>query len=243
MLKRKLEAAAFAITVSSYNKQIMIDECGPELGEKIHVVYGGVDTDRLAPRPRADSEGPFRILCVARFEEVKGHAYLVEACRLLRQRGVGFECHLIGGGPLRRRVERQIAHAGLADRVCVLGALPYGQVIERFLEASVVVLATVPASSGKREGIPNVLKEAMACGLPVVASSMAGIPELVEHGRCGLLVSPRDASALADALHRLEADPTLRRRLGKAGREKVARQFSLHRSTARRAELFGRTMA
>ncbi|MHC4415215.1 MAG: glycosyltransferase [Planctomycetota bacterium] len=242
MLKQKLEAAAFAITVSSYNKELMVNECGPPVGDKIHVIYGGVDTDRLSPRPGAQSDEPFRIVCVARFEEVKGHAYLVEACRLLRDRGVGFECHLIGDGPLRQTVERQIAQAGLKDRVKLLGARPYADVIEQLSRASVVVLATVPAASGKREGIPNVLKEAMACGLPVVASSISGIPELVDHGGSGFLVPPRDTSALADVLQRLHGAPAVRRQMGRAGRERIVRAFNLRASVAQRAALFLETL-
>ena len=238
MLAAKVEAAAFAITVSSFNKDVMVEECGPHAHEKIHVVYGGVDLDRL-PGPReARPGGPFRVLCVARFEEVKGHACLVEACRLLRDRGVRFECHLVGDGPLRERLTRQVAGAGLGNRVVLHGACAYGDVLKHLSRADVAVLATVPASNGKREGIPNVLKEAMACGLPVVASHISGIPELVEDGRSGLLVPPGDAAALADALQRLHDDPALRRTMGCAGRERIVGEFDLRASTRRRAELF-----
>ena len=110
--------------------------------------------------------------------------------------------------------------------------------IEKLSHADVFVLATVPTRSGKREGIPNVLKEAMACGLPVVASSISGIPELVDNGRSGILVPPRDIFALADALQKLNDDPALRHQMGLAGRKKVVREFNLRTSTAKRAELF-----
>jgi len=241
MLRRKLDAADFAIAVSSFNKHVMVEACGPGVADKIHVVYGGVDVDRL--RPRAGSEtgtarGTFRILCVARFEAVKGHRYLIEACRILKERGVPFECILVGDGKRRSRIERQIAETGLADRVKLDGPRSYAEVIERLSTASALVLPTVPAADGKREGIPNVLKEAMACGLPVVASAVSGIPELVEHQRSGLLLPARDAVALADALEQLWADPALRHRLGHNGRDKVVRDFNLRDSTARRAALF-----
>jgi glycosyltransferase involved in cell wall biosynthesis len=101
----------------------------------------------------------------------------------------------------------------------------------------------VPASNGKREGIPNVLKEAMACGLPVVSSRISGIPELVEDGRSGLLVKPGDTAALADALQRLHDDPALRRTMGCAGRERIVGDFDLRDSTRRRAELFATAAA
>lgn len=238
MLDRKIEAAQFAITVSEYTKKVMVDECGPGAGDKIHVIYGGVDTDVLSPDIKSDSDGPLQILCVARFEEVKGQTYLVEACRMLRDRGVNFKCHLVGEGPLRSKIEKQITRAALEDRVKLHSACSHTEVIEKLSQADVVALATVPASSGKREGIPNVLKEAMACGLPVVGVAISGIPELVEHGKSGFLVAPRDTMALADALQRLNDDLELRRSMGLAGRQKIVRQFNLRTSAAKRAQLF-----
>ncbi len=241
MLHRKIEEAAFAITVSAFNKDLMLKECGDHLREKIHVIYGGIDTDRFSPRAPAPlpAPRPVRILCVARFEEVKGHACLVEACRILRDRGIAFECRLIGDGPLQAAIARQVGAAALGTVVHFDGALSHGEVARHLAESDVAVLATVPARSGKREGIPNVLKEAMAAGLPVVASPLGGIPELVDDDCSGLLVPPGNPAALAEALAHLAADPGLRRRLGAAGREKILAEFDLRRSTARRAELFG----
>ena len=152
-----------------------------------------------------------------------------------RHHTMGFKA---GDGELLSKVEKQIARAGLSDRVKLHGACPQVEVIKKLSQADVVVLATVQASSGKREGIPNVLKEAMACGLPVVASSISGIPELVDHERSGILIPPRDTHALADALQRLNDDSALRRRMGQAGRKKVVQEFNLPASTAKRAELF-----
>ena len=237
MLKQKIGAAACAISVSSYNKEIIVDECGPGVRDKVHVIYGGVDVDLLSPDPSRPA-GPFRILCIARFEEVKGHSYLVEACRLLRKRGVAFECRLLGNGPLFPLVEKQVVHAGLGKEVRLLGPRTYQEVICELRQADTVVLPTAPTANGKCEGIPNVLKEAMACGLPVVASSVGGIPELVDDGRTGMLVPPKDAAALADALQHLSEDGALRRQFGRAGREKIVRDFNLRISTARRAHLF-----
>jgi glycosyltransferase involved in cell wall biosynthesis len=238
MLKEKLEAAEFAIAVSSDNKKIMVDECGSRLAKKIHVIHGGVDVSRLVSNPKRGAVSSFRILCVARFEEVKGHAYLVEACKLLRERGVPFECRLVGDGPLMSKVKRQIQQAGLQDAIHLLGAHAYPEVIQELRQADVVALPTAPTADGKREGIPNVLKEAMACGLPVLASAVGGIPELVEHEHTGILLRPRDAVSLADALQRLSTDRALCERLGEAAREKVAREFNLRTSTAQRTKLF-----
>jgi len=112
------------------------------------------------------------------------------------------------------------------------------EVVQEFLQADVLVLPTAPTASGKCEGSPTVLKEAMACGLPVVSSLVGGIPEIVDDKRTGILVHPRDAAALADALQQLHGDAFLRRQLGRAGREKALREFDLKDSTARLARLF-----
>ena len=237
MLRQKVNAAECAIAVSSYNKKVIVDECGLGIKDKVHVIYGGVDVDLLSPH-LSRSGGPLTILCIARFEEVKGHAYLVEACRLLRDRGVAFACYLIGNGPLLSSIKKQVARAGLCEEVRLLGPCSYRQVISQLRQADIVVLPTAPTANGKCEGIPNVLKEAMACGLPVVACPVGGIPELVDDGRTGILVPSRNAGALADALQRLGDDRGLRQQLGRAARETIVRKFNLSTSTASRAGLF-----
>jgi colanic acid/amylovoran biosynthesis glycosyltransferase len=237
MLKEKLAASRFSIAVSESNRDVMVAAGGQPAAEKIHVIYGGIDTDRFSPSRKSRSD-EFRIVCVARFEEVKGHAQLVEACGQLRDRGVEFECDLVGDGEWRSRIEQHIAAAGLGRHVRLHGACAEGHVIEALSRATVFVLATVPARNGKREGIPNVLKEAMACGLPVVASRISGIPELVEHEQSGLLVRPNDVKALADALERVKSDPDLRARLGQAARARIVDMFDIRLSTRRRVHLF-----
>ena len=238
MLKTKLAAAEFMFTVSSYNKDVIVKECGQPMRDKVHILYGGIDTERFKPSGHEDVDGPFQILCVSRFEPVKGFAQLVEACRLLHERGVDFECHLVGDGELRTQIEEQIVQSGLSGKVISHGARTQAEVIDRLAHSSVLALATIFSPDGKREGIPNVLKEAMSCGLPVVASNVSGIPELVEHEKSGLLVPPNEPAAIADALERLKADPALRRRLGQAGRAKVLSQFDLQNSTSTRVRLF-----
>jgi glycosyltransferase involved in cell wall biosynthesis len=241
MLKEKIAASDFALAVSSDLKRIMVGECDSNLHEKIHVISGGVDVDRLTPPAVRRSAGPLRILCIARFEEVKGHSYLIEACRVLRERGAAFECRLVGEGPLARVIEKQIEEAGLRREVQSLGPLSYQEVIDELRDADVLVLPTSPTAAGDREGMPTVLQEAMACGLPVVSCLVEGIAELVEDELTGILVPPKNATALADAFQRLKNDPALRLRMGRAGRQKVVQKFSLKANTARRAALFLKT--
>ena len=228
MLDRKVGAAAFAVAISEFNRRLMMSACGDEAGEKIHVIHCGVDETVFGATRPAERRSRVEIVCVASFEQVKGHRFLVEACRRLGQRGVDFVCHLVGDGPLRRDVKRRIAAAGLRDRVIVHGPRPRQAVARMVAGSDIVVLASAPTRSGKREGIPVALMEAMATGRPVVASATGGIPELVAHEDTGLLVAPGDAAALADALETLARDAALRTRMGAAGAEKVRREFDLH---------------
>ncbi len=238
MLDAKVEAAAFAVTVSAYNREVIVRECGEQVRDKVRVVHCGVDPEVFRPGGHGRGVGVFRLVCVASFEEVKGHRYLVDACRLLRGRGVDFECDLVGEGPLRRAVEARAEAAGLAGRFRFHGGLPRPRVVQLLADADAAVLASHPTRGGKREGIPVALMEAMAAGLPVVATEISGIPELVQAGLTGFLVPSGDPVALADALERLAADAALRARMGKAGRAKVEREFNLRANTASLVRLF-----
>jgi glycosyltransferase involved in cell wall biosynthesis len=178
-------------------------------------------------------------VCVGTLHEVKGQRHLVEACRLLADQGVDVRCHLVGSGPDEGDLRRQVADAGLDDRVVLEGNRTTDEVAALLQRADVLVTPSVPTRQGKREGIPVVLMEAMSTALPVVASDLSGIPELVEDGRSGLLVPPGDAGGLARALRRLAEDPALAARLGRAGRAQVEGGFDVHQSARRLVELFG----
>ncbi len=238
MLDKKVAAAAFAVTVSEFNKALMVRECGDGAREKIHVIHCGIEPALFTPPPRRDGPGPMQVLCVSTLRRVKGHQYLIEACRLLRERGVEFVCHLVGEGPLRRKVEAQIERAGLRSQIRLHGGLPRLEVIKLMATADVAVIASNPTQAGRQEGIPVTLMEAMACGLPVVATAITGIPELVDSGISGLLVPAGDPTALADALQALGRDPGLREKMGRAGREKVVREFNLQVNVQQLLDLF-----
>lgn len=237
MLDKKVEAAAFAVTVSTFNKQVMLEACGQPAHGKIHIIHCGIDPRVFLPAVKVEANGPFRMICVASFEEVKGHQYLVAACQILREEKVDFVCDFIGDGPTRAKIEKQIARARLQDRVLLHGSRKRAEVAEMLRAADVKVLASVPTRNGKREGVPVVLMEAMASGLPVVSSKLSGIPELVEEGRTGMLVAPGDVGALARALRKLFEEPALRSSMGQAGREKVLRDFNLPNNTQKLARV------
>ena len=231
MLYEKVAEAAFVVTISNFNKEFILEKCGEQFREKVHTVYCGVDTQVFQPSQREDSQeksvGPLNILCIGTLYEVKGHTYLIEACRLLMDRGVDFACNLVGDGPDRPLLMKQVEESGLSGRVIFHGQLERPEIVGMLRRADVFTLPSVPTDSGRREGIPVVLMEAMASGLPVVSSDISGIPELVESGSSGLLVPPRNSEALADSLEQLSKDPDLRKKLGKAGRAKVNQEFDL----------------
>ncbi len=241
MLKEKIDAARFAVMISEYNRNLVLDDCRGVDAGKVHVIHCGADTERFAPPTSRERDGPFSIACVGSFIEVKGHRHLVEACRLLKDRGRPLHCHLIGDGPLRRRIEDEVAAAGLADAFVLHGPLARPDVARLMARCDAIVQPSVPTRRGSREGIPVSLMEGMATGLPVVASQISGIPELVEDGRNGFLTPPGDATVLAGAIERLMVDPGLCRRLGAAGREKVLLEFDLFRNAARLVQLIRRS--
>ena len=228
MLCQKTAEAVFVVTISNFNREIFARECGEWTREKVRVLHCGVDTGAFQPKPdRRPADQPFTILCVGTLHEVKGQKHLLEACRLLQERGVDFACRFVGDGPDQEMLVQQVAQAGLEDRVHFEGRLTRQDVIAAYRHADVVVAPSVPSSDNRREGIPVVLMEAMSSGVPVIASDLSGIPELVEDGVSGLLVPPGDARAIADALEKLYRDEAERQRLGQGGRDRVRREFDL----------------
>ncbi len=237
MLATKVAEAAFVVTISRDNQALIESTAGAPASGKVDVIHCGVDPAAFSPVERA-IDGPLRIVAVGTLHEVKGQAHLIDACQLLVERGVDVTCRFIGDGPDRDALSARIAEHGLAGRVTLAGRMTSDAVAAELADADVLAAPSVPTRGGKREGIPVVLMEAMAAGLPVVASRLSGIPELVTDGVDGLLVAPGDAVALADALARLAADPALRARLGAAGRATVLREFDVDRNAAQLAARF-----
>jgi glycosyltransferase involved in cell wall biosynthesis len=229
-LCEKVRDAKFVIAISQYNQSSILDHCGDEYSDKVHVVHCGVDTNAFRPSEKGEPEAdqrPLRIVCTGTLHEVKGQTYLVEACAELQRRGVSFECHFVGDGPDKAALQAQVEAAQLTDKFVFHGNVPREQVIATLALADVVVQPSVPSSDGRREGIPVALMEAMACGAPVVASELSGIPELIDSQVSGILVPPRDAPKIAETLEMLSRDPALRRKLGQAGRQRILDHFNL----------------
>lgn len=237
MLCEKIAKASAVVTISSYNKAFIAEKCGTAAALKVHVIYCGVDTRIFTPRTaRLQQSGnqispkALNILCIGTLYEVKGHTYLIEACRMLRDQGIDFTCNLVGDGPMLQSLMEQVSTSALEEKVCFHGLLTRQEIVKMLQKADVLVVPSVPTREGRREGIPVVLMEAMASGVPVIASHISGIPELVEDGVSGLLVEPRRSEALASALSSLYEDPQCWQRLSVAGRQRVESGFDLTRN-------------
>jgi colanic acid/amylovoran biosynthesis glycosyltransferase len=238
MLCTKVREAAFVVAISDFNRAVIVEECGERVRSRLEMIHTGVDVTHFRPAPTQHRNGPLVIVCVGTLHEVKGQTHLVEACRQIAEAGIDFRCHFVGSGPDRESLQRQIAAAGLTAHIILDGELDRTALAERLREADVLVAPSVPTRQGKREGIPVVLMEAMASGLPVIASRLSGIPELVEHERSGLLVDPGNPVALADALSRLAADPQLRSLLAEEGRRRVESEFDIRLNARKLAAMF-----
>ena len=221
-LKRKLEAARFTVTCTEANRAVL---AGIAPHAPVHRMYHGVDHALFHPaRRRLAGQVPM-IVSVGRLRAKKGLDCLIDACALLRQRGQAFTCEIVGYGEEMAGLQAQIEALGLAGQVRLVGKLAREQVIERYARAAVYVQPSRIAADGDRDGIPNVLLEAMAMGLPVVASNVSGIPELVSSGVNGLLVTPDQPADLADAIVRLLKQPALCADLGCRARQTVTELF------------------
>lgn len=243
-LGSKLRAAAFVRVISEFNRRYLLKWFPAVAPEKVFVVHVGIpledyDPSESTPIPPGDGAGT-RVVSVAGLRPYKGLSVLVDACRILRDQGIDIRCTIVGEGPLRRTLERQIAAQGLEGRVHLAGALTQGRVAELLRDRPIFALPSVVLRSGMMDGIPVALMEAMAAGAPVLASRISGIPELIEDGVGGILLEPGDSRALARSIRHLVEDPELARSLAEAGARKVRAEFSLDRCTRQLLELVDR---
>ena len=233
----KIREARFVATVSDFNKHHLDSLAARTGASNVVRLYNGIDLARFAPANRPQRLAG-SILSVGRLVEKKGHDDLVKACRLLRDRDVDFRCEIVGDGPLRGALEAQIAAHALEDRIVLLGARTHEHVRDMMQRAAAFVLPCVVSASGDRDGLPTVLLEALASGLPAISTRVAGIPEIIRHERTGLLVEPSAPAALADAMEHLLNDRLLSARLAAGGRQHALRHFDLAANVAALARLF-----
>jgi len=237
LLKEKIRRARFVVTCTRANLKHLQQIAGPALSRKIHLIYHGLPLTEFAPTRAKPEPGLPTILAVGRLVEKKGFSVLIQACRILQDRGIAFDCLLIGEGLERPRLERLIADLNLRYRVQILGAMTQTELLPYFRQADVLVCPSVIDRDGDRDGLPNVLLEALAMKVPVVATSVGGIPELIEHEETGLLCPPGDPQALANALERVIQDRALADSLTEKGRQRVVAKFDVRANVKQLAQL------
>jgi len=234
-LERKLKDASEVVTISDFHLAYLRETYG-HLADHVIRVYNGLDLEEfpyLEPRHR-----PPVILAVGRLVEKKGFADLIDACALLAERGRPFRCRIIGAGTLKTELQARIEGLGLADAIELVGPRPQNEVIQEMRNAAVLAMPCIVGADGDRDGLPNVIQEALALGTPVISTDVTGIPEVVRDGETGLQVPQNDSIALAHALERLLGDPDLRVRLAREARKLIEAEFDIRRNTARRRALF-----
>jgi glycosyltransferase involved in cell wall biosynthesis len=237
-LARKIAKARFVVTCTRYNADHLSRIARRAAASTpIHTIYHGIDVDFFSfgatPRPQT----PCRILSVGRLVAKKGYDDLIDALTILDRAGLDFEFIHIGSGDMEGEIRRLIRLRNLEHRVRLLGTLTHDEVLAHYRQAHCVALACRVAEDGDRDGIPNVLIEAMAVGVPVVSTRVSAIPELVEDGVTGTLVEPRRPEAMARALARVLTDRTDRIETLRRARQKVEREFDQKRCVMRLHEL------
>ncbi len=236
-LRDKLRQASFVLCISDFCRSQLCALTPPEEWSKFTVVRLGVDPVLLQPAVRgitADRApaADLRLVCTGRLVPEKGQRILLETLLHLRDRGVRVHATLIGAGPEAGGLREFVADHGLADSVDFTGALAHAATLDRVRSADIFVLPSFA------EGVPVALMEAMAFAVPCVSTTIAGIPELIETGRSGLLVPPANVEALANAIASLAAEPALRLYLGASGRERIVRNYNLPLNHERLAASF-----
>jgi glycosyltransferase involved in cell wall biosynthesis len=228
LLRTKLRRAAFVACISQWHRQ-WYQSIQAEDSNKYEIIRCGVDVETWRPAKTArqsSEETPLSIFTLCRLVEKKGVDTLIAAVAELNRRGIRAELTIAGDGPDQARLQALAAELCCGDWLRWLGAVDHSQVPAMLAKSDLFALACRQDAAGDRDGIPVVLIEAMACGVPVVSGDLPAIRELIEDGVSGLLVDGNNPLSLADKLAMLWTDTPLRRRLADAGRHRVVQEFS-----------------
>ena len=250
-LNERIDRATVMLTCSATNLDYVGQVVPTRLRSKVRLIHHGVNLHGFTPRweypvlsvDEQSAPSVPRIVSVGRLVEKKGFPDLIRACAELKRAGLPFRCAIYGEGPLEGELRRLIGTLGLVDDVTLPGACSQQELIPELRRADLFALASFVTDDGDRDGVPNVLVEAMACGLPVVSTTVAGIPELVRSGVNGLLVPPRDVAALTGALAELLRDPERRAMMAQTARRTVVEHFDVQAAARQIAAIFARSPA
>ena len=241
-LEEKFNNADFIITNTNYN----LEHLGKNysLNGKVNLIYNGIDLKQFVPVNGENQDpGPVKLLCVARLVEQKGLIILLKAVKILKDKNYEFTCEIIGGPEslyMNYYISLKKLHKelGLSENVFFLEAQPFDKVLKHYNDADIFVLPCVVAEDGSRDITPNSLIEAMAMKLPVISTTVTGIPEIVDNGINGILIPPNDIDALVSAVEKLFNEPLLRRQFGENARRKVEEKFDINKNINRYIHLF-----
>lgn len=240
MLATKLHDSVFVSSISEFNRKYLADMFGPWVQEKTKIVRCGIDPSyyQLGHKNGTNPSSHLEIISVGSLQPYKGHVYLIKACAELKERGIPFHCRIIGGGELRSALERAIRENHLDALVELMGPRTQAEVSLLLRTANCYVQPSIVTSNGKMEGIPVALMEAMMSRIPVVATSISGVPELVRAGETGWLIPPENVHAMANALSEIHADPFEAERRAGLGQKWVLEEFELSSNVRKLASLF-----
>ncbi|MFB0554132.1 MAG: glycosyltransferase [Phycisphaerae bacterium] len=234
-LQMRLAKCKFIAAISQFNVEYIRNTCGNSVANLCNVVHCGIDVEKFRSVSRKPEPG--RIICVCRLSPKKGLDVAIRACAKLRDNNVKFQFEIVGDGPQRQALEKLIERLHLADNVKLLDARPNDQLTELYSRACIFLMPCVKTSRGDMDGIPVAMIEAMACEVPIVSTAISGIPELVEDGITGRLAPEKDTDSLAQILKELLADMDKIEQFGKAGRERVLKDFCISKNAAKLREL------
>ncbi len=239
-LTDRIRESSAVVTCCGANIEYL-NQIAPSHQPKFSLIYHGVNLKDFQPLLDADQVSDPKIpliLSVGRLVEKKGFQDLLRALLIVKQSGVSFQCAIYGDGPLCQELEQWIQEHGMTDEVSLKGDRTQQELISVYQDATLFALTPIQTEDGDRDGIPNVLVEAMAVGLPVITTAVSGIPELVEHNQNGLLYQSHDVEGISSGIIDLLQDVQKRRRLGSAASKKVREQFDVTQAASRLRALF-----
>ena len=235
-LTEKIAAADFVLCISHYARSQMMKLSPVEQWGKFEISRLGVDTERFALRATKPPGDPFELVCVGRLVAAKGQHILLDALADLRAEGRRVHLTLVGQGPDMESLKAQSSRLGLGEAVTMTGAVNQDAILDYYLRADAFVLPSFA------EGLPVVLMEAMALGVPCITTHITGVPEMIRDGIEGLLVAPSDTEGLTRAIARLMDEPALGQALAQAGRARILAEYTLAGSVQRLGDILGRRL-
>ncbi len=227
MLGDKIRLARRVITCTKYNKTFLLDKYPGIKPEKIQVIYHGLNLKQFGLRQK-NEDSTFTILSIGRLVQKKGFHILLRACAKLIEKDIPFKCEIVYvKGNLEKELFNLHQELQLEEYVHFIPEMPQDMLIDYYYNSDCFVLPSVISDSGDRDGIPNVILEAFAAGLPVISTNVSGIPEVVINNQTGLVVEPNNAEDLANTIEKLYLDEKLRTTLGLKGRQLIEQQFEI----------------